>query len=160
MLLRRTQPDDLDGVVMVEEGEDTAHWFVSTGPEWHQDALADPDQLHLVFSKQHHAEDARNDTEELVGFAVLSGFSQPGPIKLRRMVISSMQRGKGYGRQLLGELLKLVAEEMSDRDLVWLRVKSDNQAAQQLYQSVGFELGEPPEGVEPMPGLSYLDCEL
>lgn len=97
---------------------------------------------------------------EFIGYAVLAGCSKPGPIELRRMAISPMQRGKGYGRQLLGELLKLITEEMPDRTLVWLGLRPDNEPARALCESLGFELGDPPPGVEPVAGLSYLNCEL
>lgn len=160
MLLRRTVSDDLDGVVGIEECEDTSQWFIRTGREWHEAALVDPDQRHIAFIRPHHDHDTGKSDDELVGFAVLAGFAKPGPVELRRMAISPMQRGKGYGRQLLGEVLKMVADEMADRDLVWLEVKSDHEAAQKLYESVGFELSDPPPGVEPQPGMSYMDCEL
>lgn len=160
MLLRRTVPDDLEGVVGIEECEDTSQWFTTTGREWHEAVLDDPDQRHIAFIKPHRDLDTGEADDELVGFAVLAGLAKPGPLELRRMAISPMQRGKGYGRQLLGEVLKLVADQMPDRDLVWLEVKAGHEAAQKLYQSVGFELDEPPAGVEPQPGMSYLLCEL
>lgn len=156
MLLRRTVWDDLDGVVGIEEAEDTSQWFIRTGREWHEAALNDPDQRHVAFVKSHHDHDTGDTDEELVGFAVMAGLARPGPVELRRMAISPMRRGKGYGRQLLGEVLKLVADQMPDRDLVWLEVKSDHKAAQQLYESVGFELSDPPPGVQPQSGMSYM----
>jgi diamine N-acetyltransferase len=160
MLLRRTVPDDLDGVVGIEECEDTSQWFIRTGREFHEAALEDPDQYHLAFVKPHHDHDSGKTREELVGFAVLAGLAKVGPVELRRMAISPMQRGKGFGRQLLGEVLKLVADDMTDRTMVWLEVKSDHEAAQRLYESVGFELGDPPPGVESERGMSYMHCEL
>lgn len=44
MLLRETRPEDLDGVIGLEESEDTCDWLGATGREWHEHALADPDQ--------------------------------------------------------------------------------------------------------------------
>lgn len=160
MLLRQTRPEDLKAVAGLEEAEDSAQWFGSVGESWHETVLADPDVSHLVFVKQHLDENSEEMVEEFIGFAVLSGFSQPGPIELRRMAISPMQRGKGYGRQLLGEVLKLIADELDDRDLVWLTVTETNEAIQQLCESVGFEVGTPPAGLELEPGMVYMDCEL
>lgn len=160
MLLRQTRPEDLDGVIGLEESEDTCDWLGTTGRAWHETALADPDQWHLVFTKGHPSRDAgEEDSEEIVGFVVLAGLSKPGPVEMRRMVISAVQRGKGYGRQLLGEVFRLI-DGVPDRDRIWLDVSHDNERAQALYESVGFEPCPPPDGVEPEADLLYMDYEL
>ena len=161
MLLRETGPEDLEGVIGLEEAEGTCDWLGATGREWHETALADPDQWHLVFVKAHPAhDDNEEDEEELVGFVVLAGLSKPGPVEMRRMVISAVQRGKGYGRQLLGEVFKLI-DDVPDRDRIWLDVSQDNERAMALYESVGFEPCEPPEGVRPgTERLVFMDYEL
>lgn len=160
MLLRQTRPEDLDGVIGLEQCENTELWFGTTGREWHLAAIDDPDVSHLVFVKAHRGLDTEDASdEELVGFVVLAGLSKPGPIEMRRMVINLIQRGKGYGRQLLNEAIKLV-QDMPDRDRIWLDVNPANEPAVGLYESVGFEECEVPEGVTPTEGLIYLDFEL
>lgn len=160
MLLRETRPADLDGVCGLEESEDTCDWLGTTGRAWHEKALADPDQWHLVFVKAHSGRDEGNPgDEELVGFIVLAGLGKPGPVEMRRMVVSAVQRGKGYGRQLLGEVFKLI-DDLPDRDRIWLDVYQHNERAQALYASVGFEPCEPPDGVTPQEDVLYMDYEL
>ncbi|MDO5684246.1 MAG: N-acetyltransferase [Propionibacteriaceae bacterium] len=160
MLLRETRLEDLEGVLGLEEAEDTCDWLGASGRAWHETAVTDPDQRHLVFVKRHPGrEDDDEDTEELVGFAVLAGLSNPGPVEIRRMVISAVQRGKGYGRQLLGEIFKLI-DDLPGHDRLWLDVSPDNERALGLYDSVGFEPCAAPAGVEPSERLIYLDYEL
>ncbi|WP_432560147.1 GNAT family N-acetyltransferase [Granulicoccus sp. GXG6511] len=160
MLLRETRPEDLDGVIGLEESEDTCDWLGDTGRSWHENALADPDQWHLVFVKAHPSRDDEDrDGEELVGFVVLAGLAKPGPVEMRRMVVSAVQRGKGYGRQLLGEVFKLI-DDVPDRDRIWLDVSPDNERAVALYDSVGFEPCEAPEGAPRNNGVVYMDYEL
>lgn len=160
MLLRGTKPADLDAIVGLEACEDTTPWLGTTGRDWHEQALGDPDVRHLVYVKAHRGlDDDDPSDEEIVGFVVLAGLGQPGPIEMRRMVINLMQRGKGYGRQLLGQVVKLV-QDLPDRDRIWLDVRPDNTRGVQLYESVGFEPCDPPEGVTPVEGLVYMDYEL
>ncbi len=160
MLLRQTRPEDLDGVIGLEQCENTEPWLGTTGRGWHLKAIDDPDVSHLVFVKAHRGLDSEDSSdEELVGFVVLAGLSKPGPIEMRRMVINLIQRGKGYGRQLLNETIKLV-QDMPDRDRIWLDVNPANEPAVALYESVGFEECAVPEGVTPTEGLIYLDFEL
>lgn len=160
MLLRQTRPADLDGVIGLEQCENTAPWLGPTGREWHLEAIDNPDISHLVFVKAHRGLDADDASdEELVGFVVLAGLSRPGPIEMRRMVINLIQRGKGYGRQLLNQAIRLV-QDMPDRDRIWLDVNPANKPAVALYDSVGFEECAVPDGVPPTDGLIYLDFEL
>lgn len=160
VLLRETRPEDLEGVIGLEECEDTRGWLGATGREWHEAALADPDIRSLVYVKAHRGLDADDSSdEELIGFVVLAGLAKPGPIEMRRMVVNVIQRGKGYGRQLLGEVFRCV-QELPDRDRVWLDSYPDNQRALGLYESVGFEPCDKPDGVIATPGVIYLDYEL
>lgn len=94
-----------------------------------------------------------------MGFVVLAGMNKPGPVEMRRMVISAVQRGKGYGRQLLGEVFKLI-DDLPDRDRLWLDAGRDNERAQALYASVGFEPCAAPEGVVADERVIYMDYEL
>lgn len=160
MLLRDTRPEDIDGVVGLEVCEGTEEWLGTTGQEWHEQALADPDVMHLAYVKAHRGldEDDASD-EELVGFVVLAGLSKPGPIEMRRMVVNLIQRGKGYGRQMLGQVIKLV-QDMDARECIWLDINPGNERAVGLYSSVGFEPCDPPEGLTPDDGVIYMDFEL
>lgn len=122
-----------------EADTDTARWLGETGRSWHERALADPDQHHLV------AEDAGT----AAGFVVMAGVRDGGSsIELRRMVISPAVRGTGRGRELLRAALAHAAREHRAAQ-VWLDVKAHNLRARGLYESEGFTLARTITGGAP-----------
>lgn len=90
---------DLDTVLAVESGPDTAPWLGRTGRDWHLEALADNDIEHLRYL------DSQGRT---IGFAVITGLSRPGPLELRRLVVAAGERGRGHSRTLLALLIERV----------------------------------------------------
>lgn len=134
--MRRTTSRDLGHVVAAEEAPDTAVWLGETGRAWHERALTDPDQEHLV------AETAGR----LVGFVVLAGLRHgQGTIELRRMVMVPESRRVGRGRALLREALARAYDHHGARR-VRLDVKVPNLRARTLYESEGFVLTRTPPG--------------
>lgn len=126
-MLRATTVADLPRVTDWEAGEDTAVWLGETGRSWHERALADPGQRHLIAE----------DTGIPAGFVVLAGVLDDGAVELRRMVISPRFRGAGRGRELLRAAV-LHARRDLGAPAVWLDVKVDNLRARNLYVSEGF----------------------
>ncbi|MGH3655713.1 MAG: GNAT family N-acetyltransferase [Micromonosporaceae bacterium] len=89
MTIRLTTAADLVDVVALEAAADTSIWLGETGLAWHQRALADPDQKHLVM----------DNGDGLTGFVVLAGIpDNASVIELRRMVVDPAARGAGHGR--------------------------------------------------------------
>jgi diamine N-acetyltransferase len=130
MTLRATAAADLGHVTAWEAQADTRMWLGETGPAWHEQAVADPDQEHLI------AEDAGTPA----GFAVLAAVrTGDGAIELRRMVVSPAVRGTGRGRALLRAVLARAGHDHRAAR-VWLDVKPQNQRARQLYETEGFTL--------------------
>ena len=136
--LRRTTEVDLPLVLETEASQDSARWLGTTGEAWHQAALLDPDQEHLVIC----------DYGAVVGFVVLAGVSTPR-VELRRLVLCEQVRGRGLGRLAL----RAVLARPVHADRVWLDVKTTNERAQSLYRAEGFavdrvleDAGQEPDG--------------
>jgi ribosomal-protein-alanine N-acetyltransferase len=72
----------------------------------------------------------------LVGYAGISrlGRRPPFEYEVHTIGVDPACQGRGIGRRLLDELL-----EFADGGVVYLEVRTDNEAAIALYRSVGFE---------------------
>jgi ribosomal-protein-alanine N-acetyltransferase len=72
----------------------------------------------------------------LVGYAGISrlGRTPPYEYEVHTIGVDPAYQGRGIGRRLLDELLTF-----SDGGAVYLEVRTDNEAAIGLYESVGFE---------------------
>jgi [ribosomal protein S18]-alanine N-acetyltransferase len=72
----------------------------------------------------------------LVGYGGISrlGRTPPFEYEVHTIGVDPAYQGRGIGRRLLGELLKF-----ADGGVVYLEVRTDNEAAIALYTSVGFE---------------------
>ena len=74
------------------------------------------------------------DTTGVVGYAVSVRMGEEAD--LLKITISEKERGKGYGRKLLEEVLEKLAEDGSR--IVTLEVRSSNAPAITLYEHTGF----------------------
>jgi len=72
----------------------------------------------------------------LVGYAGISrlGRRPPFEYEVHTIGVDTAYQGQGIGRRLLDELL-----DFADGGVVYLEVRTDNEAAIALYRSVGFE---------------------
>ena len=86
-----------------------------------------------------------NEADELVGFVLYRGERQPDADPdgwLVRIMIDKRHQGRGYGRQTMEEIIRLVRDELGCR-AVGLSVEPENRSARKLYESLGFvETGE------------------
>ncbi len=73
--------------------------------------------------------------ETLIGYAGISrlGRTPPFEYEVHTIGVDPAYQGRGTGRRLLDELL-----EFADGGVVYLEVRTDNEAAIGLYHSVGF----------------------
>jgi ribosomal protein S18 acetylase RimI-like enzyme len=125
LTIRPTKTEDLDRVVAIEAAADTKQWLGNTGRSWHERALADPDQEHLLAVYD----------GAVIGFGVLAGAGTgDGTIELRRMVVHPASRGGGHGRALL-EAVSRRAQDRHGARQVWPDVKTHNQRARGLYEA-------------------------
>ena len=79
---------------------------------------------------------AARDGTTLVGYAGVSRLGRVPPFEyeVHTIGVDPEYQGRGIGRLLLDALL-----EFADGGLVYLEVRTDNEAAIGLYRSVGFE---------------------
>lgn len=79
--------------------------------------------------------------EEVVGYGVLS--SGAGEAHVLNLCVAPRHQGWGHGRRLLRRLLDTARWHGAEQ--VFLEVRPSNTAAQQLYESIGFnEIGRRP----------------
>jgi diamine N-acetyltransferase len=132
LTIRPTTAEDLIDIVAIEAATDTSVWLGETGLSWHEGALTDPDQEHLVT----------DSGSALTSFVVLAGIRDTaGAIELRRMVVHPSSRGAGHGRALLKAAISRAYDYHHARRL-WLDVKARNRRAKTLYESEGFRTVE------------------
>ncbi|MGE2729918.1 ribosomal protein S18-alanine N-acetyltransferase [Mycolicibacterium vaccae] len=87
-----------------------------------------------LAAKHNHYVAARVD-DKLVGYAGIArlGRLKPFEYEVHTIGVDPAYQGKGIGRQLLDRLL-----DYADGATVFLEVRTDNEAAIALYESVGF----------------------
>jgi ribosomal protein S18 acetylase RimI-like enzyme len=144
----RTRPatrQDLETLVALETGPDTARYLGVTGLGFHRAVLADSDQEHIVGE----LDDAAAGTV-IVGFVVLAGLREGGGrIELRRIVLSHAHRGGGHGRALFRAAVRRAFRRHEATGL-WLDVKPENKRGRALYESEGLECtGTIPDPTDP-----------
>ncbi|PJE10344.1 MAG: ribosomal-protein-alanine N-acetyltransferase [Mycobacterium sp.] len=95
-------------------------------------AVAFERELH---SKTNHYVGARSGGT-LVGYAGISRLGRVAPFEyeVHTIGVDRAYQGKGIGRRLLDALL-----DFADGGVVFLEVRTDNEAAIGLYRSMGFE---------------------
>ena len=126
--IRLATAADLNALVGLETGPDTARYLGLIGREFHERALADPDQEQIVGEL----------AGEVAGFAVLAGLrTDGGRIELRRIVLGDAYRGRGHGRALFRAAVARAYRRHGATQL-WLDVKPDNAKARALYRSEGL----------------------
>ena len=79
-------------------------------------------------------------TNSFINFAT---FSVKKFLNIHDVIVSSLYRGKGIGKRLLEENIRIAKEEL-DCAKITLEVRDDNKVAQQLYTSLGFKDSIPP----------------
>ena len=85
-------------------------------------------------AKHNHYVAARAD-DKLVGYGGISrlGRKKPYEYEIHTIGVDAAYQGQGIGRQMLTALL-----EYADGGTIFLEVRTDNEAAISLYESVGF----------------------
>jgi ribosomal protein S18 acetylase RimI-like enzyme len=94
---------------------------------WLEIGAGDKNTFALVDSEQH-----------VCGFGQLL-LREPGCVHLARIIVSLAERGKGIGRLLVTELMR-VGSELHHPLMFTLNVYRDNATARGLYASLGFTI--------------------
>lgn len=76
--------------------------------------------------------------ETMVGFLMYDFDPSDGTPWINRMMIDRAYQGRGYGRAALQEAI-LRIEAQSERDEIKISFEPDNEVAEHLYRSMGFE---------------------
>jgi len=77
------------------------------------------------------------DGEEMVGFVMYGYDAEMGCHYVARMMIDKEHQGKGYGRAAMAEAVARMRSDPSCREIA-LSIVPGNEAAQRLYESLGF----------------------
>ncbi len=127
LIYQPTTPADLDFVTYLEGSEDHLNYICPSTVDQHRKFIENPDVYHLIVRKTDNT---------AIGFVFLSGLRSPNKsLELRRMII--IEKGMGYGREVLMTVKKLCFEELNFHRL-WLDVFDYNHRAISLYQSEGL----------------------
>ncbi|MEY4349324.1 MAG: hypothetical protein RL719_621 [Actinomycetota bacterium] len=122
--IRPATEADLDDIMQIEHDA-----FESTA--WPRDSMA----LELAPSNDRHYFVATSD-ERVVGYAginVVAGHQS----NVMTIAVAESSRGSGLGRALMQKLIDVAVAQKSVE--IFLEVRADNEIAQALYRSLGFE---------------------
>jgi [ribosomal protein S18]-alanine N-acetyltransferase len=92
--------------------------------------------FHRELAAKHNHYVAARTNGMLVGYGGISrlGRIPPFEYEVHTIGVDTAYQGQGIGRSMLAELLKF-----ADGGVVYLEVRTDNEAAIALYRSMGFE---------------------
>ncbi|WP_210479720.1 ribosomal protein S18-alanine N-acetyltransferase [Naasia sp. SYSU D00948] len=123
--LRRASVRDLDPIMDIER---------TTFPT---DAWSSPMMRAELEDRNTYYLVAETEDGRIEGYAGLLAPVGTGDADVQTVAVAEGARRRGLGRRLVVELLREARERGAYR--VFLEVRADNPAAQQLYRSLGFE---------------------
>jgi diamine N-acetyltransferase len=127
MLLRPAVPADLPQIVALERMPESRRYVGQWPEDHHARALVGRDARYYVHE---------DDRGRIQAYVILLGFEEGSTsIEFKRFVVA--QPGRGLGRSLLAEILRLVFDEIGAHRF-FLDVVEDNFRARHLYKSFGF----------------------
>ena len=127
MLLRPASPADLPHIIALERLPESARYVGQWTDGHHARALAGENARYYVHE---------NEIGHISAYVILLGFEEGhASIEFKRFVVA--EPGRGLGRLLLAELLRIVFDEIGAHRF-FLDVAEDNARALHLYRSVGF----------------------
>jgi len=126
---RRTQVEDLDFIISLEQHPDNKKYIISWTGGKHQEALGSQDFLYLIVE---------NLYRQKIGYIILSGLLNPNScVELVRINIGD--KGKGYGKETMRLIQDYVFNNLRAHRL-WLDVKENNNRAKYVYEWAGFKV--------------------
>lgn len=129
ILLRPTEPADLDFVLASENAPENKPFIFQWPAEKHLASFSDPDVAHLLLEA--------STGHRPVGYAIVNGLKNPHhSLELMRVVIT--EKGQGFGKAALEEIKRMAFEKWQAHRL-WLDVVDHNLRAQGLYKATGFQ---------------------
>ncbi|WP_338876626.1 GNAT family protein [Spirosoma sp. SC4-14] len=127
LTLQPLSPADLAFVIQSEQHPDNQRYVGQWTVEQYRNALDDPNyQCFLIIADGNP-----------VGHCILYDLQNPdNSVLLKRIVIQT--KGQGYGRIALENIMAYVFGVLKANRL-WLDVRTFNERAEKLYQSIGFQ---------------------
>ena len=124
-VLRRATPDDLDAIMAIERATFPVDaWSTSSM----RSELRGAHGYYLV---------AVGEEGAIEGYAGLLAPEGSGQADIQTVAVAQARRGRGTGRKLMEALLQEAARRGAAE--VFLEVRADNEPAQRMYASLGFE---------------------
>ncbi|MBP3977639.1 ribosomal protein S18-alanine N-acetyltransferase [Microbacterium sp. BLY] len=135
MTLREARPDDLDAVMAIEDRSfPTDAWSRETMAS----ELSSPHGRYLVDE----------EAGAIIGYGGVRALQGSPDADIQTIALDRAFRGRGRGRALLHALLRAAAARGARE--VFLEVRADNPAAENLYRSEAFEeIGRRPRYYQP-----------
>ncbi|HUN85695.1 MAG TPA: GNAT family protein [Terracidiphilus sp.] len=128
MHLRLANPSDVSRIVALERLPSSRVFVGQWAEERHRIHLASGDARYFVSD---------SESGGLAAYAILRGLNEDSQaIELKRIVVA--EPGKGLGRSILSELVRIAFEELHAHRL-FLDVYEDNARARHLYETFGFQ---------------------
>jgi ribosomal-protein-alanine acetyltransferase len=125
--LRRATPDDLDAIMVIEDA-------VFAPDAWSRDSmrteLSLPDGYYLVAFPV-------GRPEQIDAYAGLFAPYRAPSADIQTIAVAERARRGGLGRVLMTQLI--AEARVRGAEEVFLEVRADNDSAQNLYRSLGFE---------------------
>lgn len=125
--LRRATPDDLDAIMQIEDA-------VFTPDAWSRDSmraeLSQRDGYYLVAFPV-------GEPERIDAYAGLFAPHRAPSADVQTIAVADRARRQGLGRVLMTQLI--AEARIRGAEEVFLEVRADNESAQDLYRSLGFE---------------------
>jgi len=118
---------DIETIINLERHKDNRNYLWIGTYEEHKAEIEDKNHILLVFSSK--------EDKLIVGFALIRLDFKSEIFELRRIAIS--HKGIGYGKEVMGALLKYAFEEMNINRF-WLDVYPDNKIGIKLYEGLGM----------------------
>lgn len=120
--------EDIDMIMEIENHIDNRNFIWQGTYEQHLNEINSDENMLLKFEKK--------EDRKCVGYCLIALDNQSNKFELRRIAIT--EKGKGYGREIISELIKY-AFEVLDMNRFWLDVYPDNKVGIALYESVGLK---------------------
>ncbi|WP_373711389.1 N-acetyltransferase family protein [Jeotgalibaca porci] len=109
---------------------------VKSGQERFIETVAECLEEAALYSEWHPV--AIYNFDQVIGFAMYGAFGANTDTWIDRIIIDETFQGKGYGKEAMKQLIKIVAKEYGV-DTIYLSIVEENEVARHLYESMGFE---------------------
>lgn len=137
MNIRPYTPDDADTIIGWSTDKRTHELWCAGRFPYPADSISFNDKVRELRDTGETPLTAVDDNDIPVGFCCYSLNTANGMGMLKFVIISSEQRGKGYGREMLRLALSRAFED-ERTEKVQLNVFSVNERARKCYASAGF----------------------